>query len=164
MEPKYHHKYLGWNARIDALQAALLRVKLPHLDRWLELRQQAAQRYDELIDEHQVGHFLRRPIVRPACKHTFNQYVVQLAPNERDGLMRHLKANQVSCDIYYPIPLHLQECLGHLGYGKGDFPLSEAACKTVLALPIFPEITPEQQHFVIQTCAEYVQHRGRRVA
>src|SRR5207237_1819823 len=86
MGPKYHHKYLGWNARLDALQAALLRVKLPHLDRWVEGRQQAAQRYDALIDEYHLGGYLERPVVAPERRHVFNQYVVRVANGDRDAM------------------------------------------------------------------------------
>jgi dTDP-4-amino-4,6-dideoxygalactose transaminase len=156
MEPKYHHKYLGWNARLDALQAALLRVKLPHLDRWIDRRQHAAQRYDALIEEYQLERFLQRPVVQPDRRHVFNQYVVRVAQGERDALVKHLQGERIGCDIYYPIPLHLQPCLAHLGYKPGDFPVSEQACRCVLALPMFPEITIEQQARVVDSCARSV--------
>jgi dTDP-4-amino-4,6-dideoxygalactose transaminase len=164
MEPKYHHKYLGWNGRLDAMQAALLRVKLPHLDGRLEARQAAAQRYDGLIEEHHLGHFLRRPTVRPRRRHTFNQYVVRVATGERDALVQWLKAEHIGCEIYYPVPLHLQECLAHLGHRPGDFPASEEACGCVLALPMFPELTIEQQSRVIGACAAFLRQRSRRAA
>ena len=127
MEPKYYHKYLGWNARLDALQAAMLRVKLPHLDRWIGKRQAIAVRYDALIEEHHLSHFLERPSVRPDRRHTFNQYVVRVAHGQRDALVRHLKAEHIGCEIYYPMPLHLQECLRLSGLSRGDFPASEEA-------------------------------------
>ncbi len=164
MEPKYHHKYLGWNARLDALQAAMLRVKLPHLDSRLEARQAAARRYDGLIEEHHLGHFLRRPVARPNRRHTFNQYVVRVTTGERDALVQWLKAERIGCEIYYPVPLHLQECLVHLGYRKGDFPASEEACGCVLALPMFPELTGEQQRRVIGSCAAFLRKRSRMAA
>jgi dTDP-4-amino-4,6-dideoxygalactose transaminase len=164
MEPKYHHKYLGWNARIDAIQAAMLRVKVPHLDAWIADRQAAAQRYDELIAEHGLAQALRRPTTAPQRRHTFNQYVVRVADGQRDALVRHLKAEQIGCEIYYPIPLHLQECLAHLGYEKGDFPTAEAACGEVLALPMFPELTAEQQRRVVQSCAAFLHKRTRMAA
>jgi dTDP-4-amino-4,6-dideoxygalactose transaminase len=164
MEPKYHHKYLGWNARLDAMQAALLRVKLPHLDGRLEARQAAAKRYDGLIEEHHLGHFLRRPTVRPQRRHTFNQYVVRVAKGERDALVQWLKTERIGCEIYYPVPLHLQECLAHLGYRPGDFPASEEACGCVLALPMFPELTVEQQRRVIGSCAAFLRKRNRMAA
>jgi dTDP-4-amino-4,6-dideoxygalactose transaminase len=164
MEPKYFHKYLGWNARLDALQAAVLRVKLPYLERWIMARQAAARRYDALIEEHHLGHFLERPTVRPQRRHTFNQYVVRVAGGERDSLVRHLRAEHIGCEIYYPVPLHRQECLRHLGYGEGDFPASEEASRCVLALPIYPELTADQQRRVIQSCAAYLRKQARRAA
>src|SRR5262245_42481733 len=125
MEPKYFHKYLGWNARLDALQAAVLRVKLPYLDDWIKGRQAAALRYDALIEEQHLTHFLQCPMVRPRRRHVFNQYVVRVAHGQRDALMRHLKAERIGCEIYYPVPLHRQECLAYLDYREGDFPASE---------------------------------------
>ncbi len=164
MERRYHHKYLGWNARLDALQAAILRVKLPHLDRWSEARQAAARRYDALIEEQHLGHFLQRPTVRPNRRHVFNQYVVRVAGGQRDALVNYLKAEKIGCEIYYPIPLHLQECLVYLGYREGDFPASEEACHTVLALPMFPELQLDQQRRVIQSCAAFLGQRARMAA
>src|SRR5215471_1385883 len=145
MEPKYYHKHLGWNARLDALQAAILRVKLPYLDGWIMARQAAARRYDALIEEHHLSRFLERPVVRSYGRHVFHQYVVRVADGQRDGLMGHLRSENIGCEIYYPVPLHLQECLAYLGYHPGDFPAGEAAARCVLALPMFPEITAEQQ-------------------
>jgi dTDP-4-amino-4,6-dideoxygalactose transaminase len=164
MEPRYHHKHLGWNARLDALHAAMLRVKLPHLERWISNRQAIAARYDALIEEHHLSHFLERPIRRPNRRHTFNQYVVRVANGQRDALVRHLKAEQIGCEIYYPLALHQQECLRYLGYGTGDFPASEKAAGQVLALPIYPELTAEQQRRVIQSCAAFLRQQVRRAA
>lgn len=164
MEPKYYHKLMGWNARLDAIQAALLRVKLPHLDRWSEMRQAAAKRYDALIDESHLSQFLDRPVVRPNRRHVFNQYVVRVARGQRDSLMQYLKAERVGCEVYYPIPLHLQECLEYLGHRQGDFPASEEACRNVLALPMFPEIKVDQQRRAIQTCAGFLRRQARLAA
>jgi dTDP-4-amino-4,6-dideoxygalactose transaminase len=164
MEVRYHHKYLGWNARLDTIQAAILRVKLPHLDRWTEARQDVARRYDTLILESHLGHFLQRPVVRPQRRHVFNQYVVRVAGGQRDSLLRHLRAMSIGCEIYYPIPLHLQECLAFLGYREGDFPASEEAAATVLALPMYPELRVEQQRQVIQSIAAFVNQCSRRAA
>jgi dTDP-4-amino-4,6-dideoxygalactose transaminase len=164
MEPKYHHKYLGWNARLDAIQAAILRVKLPYLDRWIEGRQAAAHRYDTLIDEHHLGQFLQRPVVQPQRRHVFNQYVARVQGGERDALVRHLQGERIGCEIYYPIPLHLQQCLAYLGHRDGDFPASEEASRCVLALPMFPEITTDQQARVIQSCAAFLRKRMRLAA
>jgi dTDP-4-amino-4,6-dideoxygalactose transaminase len=164
MEPKYYHKYLGWNARLDAVQAALLRVKLPHLERWTAGRQAAAARYDALIEEQGLAGFLARPMTAPDRRHVFNQYVVRVGDGRRDALVRHLKAERVGCEIYYPVPLHVQECLAYLGYRDGDFPASEAACRDVLALPMFPELTAEQQARVVGCCAAFLRQPGRRAA
>jgi dTDP-4-amino-4,6-dideoxygalactose transaminase len=164
MEPKYFHKYLGWNARLDAVQAAMLRVKLPHLERWIGARQAAAGRYDALIEEHHLAHFLQRPVARPHRRHTFNQYVVRVAGGERDALVQHLKAERVGCEIYYPMALHQQECLRYLGYRAGDFPASEEAARHVLALPVYPELTAEQQRRVVAVCAAYLRKQVRRAA
>lgn len=164
MEPRYYHRELGWNARLDAIHAAVLRVKLPHLEQWLGMRQSAAQRYDALIGEHHLDGVMQRPTVLPLRRHTFNQYVVRVEAELRDGLVRHLKAERIGCEIYYPVPLHVQECLAHLGYREGDFPNAEAACRTVVALPIFPEITEQQQCRVVQTCAAFLRKSQRAAA
>ncbi len=164
MEPKYHHKYMGWNSRLDEIQAAILRVKLPHLESWTEGRRAAAQRYDDLIDEYDLNNFLTKPIVSPQCRHVYNQYVVRVADGQRDALVNHLKANNIGCEIYYPIPLHLQECLAYLGYREGDFPVSEEASRAVLAMPMFPELSEEQQRYVLETCAEFFQGAKRAAA
>lgn len=155
MEPKYFHKYLGWNARLDAIHAAILRVKLPHLEQWTEARQQAAARYDALIESARLQRFMQRPTTAPERRHVFNQYVVRVPAADRDALITHLKQNGIASEIYYPVPLHLQECLRHLGHRAGEFPVSEAACASVIALPMFPEITPAQQQRVIEGCASY---------
>ncbi len=163
-EAKYFHKYLGWNARLDALQAAILRVKLPHVEGWVEARRQAAARYDQLIEAAKLHGFFHRPAVRPYGRHTFNQYVVRVAAGHRDSLQKHLKADGIGCEVYYPLCLHQQECLGGLGYRAGDFPASEEAARSVLALPMFPEITEAQQRRVIDSCAAYVRKQHRLAA
>jgi dTDP-4-amino-4,6-dideoxygalactose transaminase len=164
MEPKYYHQEIGWNARLDALQAAVLRVKLPYLDRWVEARQEAARRYDLLIEEHYLTGLLTRPTVRPQRRHVFNQYVVGVAGGRRDALVRHFRAEKIGCEIYYPVPLHLQECLAYLGYAAGDFPASEEACRSVLALPMYPELTFEQQQRVVEACAAFLRKQARMAA
>jgi dTDP-4-amino-4,6-dideoxygalactose transaminase len=164
MEPKYYHKHLGWNARLDAMQAALLRVKVPYLNRWLEARERAAERYDELFDDSGLIGLLTRPTALDRRRHVFNQYVVRVTDGLRDALVRHLKSEGIGCEIYYPLPLHRQECLASLGYRDGDFPVSEEACRTVLALPMFPEITREQQQRVVASCQTFARQRSRRAA
>src|SRR5207253_1208928 len=133
MEVKYHHQYLGWNARLDAVQAAMLRVKLPFVESWIEARQAAAKRYDDMLDEYHLGQFLRKPLVKPHRRHVFGVYTVRVAQNQRDALVRHFKSEGLGCEIYYPAPLHRQPCLLHLGYQEGDFPASEEASRSVMA-------------------------------
>lgn len=164
MEPKYHHQQLGWNARLDAMHAAILRVKLPHVEGWIEARCEAARRYDHLIEAQGLDSWLVPPAMMDSGRHTFNQYVVRVRGESRDALLAKLKSHRVGCEVYYPRPLHLQECLAYLGYREGDFPVSEEASHEVLALPIYPEIREEQQEFVIACCADFVQKRVRRAA
>jgi dTDP-4-amino-4,6-dideoxygalactose transaminase len=164
MEVKYEHKLLGWNARLDALHAAMLRVKLPYVEGWIKARQAAARRYDALIEEHRLTGFLSCPAVQLSCRHVFNQYVVRVGQGQRDALVRHLKSEHIGTEIYYPVPLHLQECLAYLGYQEGDFPMSEEACRDVLALPMFPEVKEDQQRRVIQSCAAFLRQRVRLAA
>jgi dTDP-4-amino-4,6-dideoxygalactose transaminase len=163
-EEKYYHKYLGWNARLDAIHAAILRAKLPHVDRWISQRQAAASRYDLLIERSGLNGFIQRPVNRPFCKHTYNQYVIRVPSADRPHLVAHLKAEAISCDIYYPLCLHQQECALSLGYATGDFPVAEAAAASVLALPMFPEITEEQQKQVVSSIAGYLHKRKYRAA
>jgi dTDP-4-amino-4,6-dideoxygalactose transaminase len=164
MEPRYYHKYLGWNSRLDAVQAAILRVKMPWLDRWIDARMAIGRRYDQLIDESHLGHFIRKPVVRRDCRHTFNQYVVRVVDGQRDALRAHLHADNIGTEIYYPLPLHLQEVFYSLGYHEGDFPASEQAAREVLALPMYPELTFEQQRRVVQSCGAFVRQRARLAA
>ncbi|MCZ2342509.1 MAG: DegT/DnrJ/EryC1/StrS family aminotransferase [Bacteroidales bacterium] len=160
-EVKYFHKYVGWNARIDAIHAAMLRVKLPHVTSWLQSRREAASRYDWLLEEAGLTGFVHRPIAMPNRRHTYNQYVIRVAALHRDALVQHLRSSGIGCDIYYPLALHQQECLQPLGYAAGDFPASEDAARTVLALPIFPEITEEQQHRVVAALSTYARQQIR---
>jgi dTDP-4-amino-4,6-dideoxygalactose transaminase len=137
---------------------------MPHLGRWTEAREAAAKRYDALIEEHHLTRFLQRPTLRPNRKHVWNQYVVRVADGQRDALVRHLKADGIGCEIYYPVPLHLQECLAHLGHRAGEFPASEEAARCVLALPMFAELTADQQERVVGCVSNFVRHQGRAAA
>jgi dTDP-4-amino-4,6-dideoxygalactose transaminase len=163
-EVKYFHKHLGYNMRLDALQAAVLRVKLPHVPRWLAAREAAAKRYDAMIESTQLHGFLRRPAARPDRRHVYNQYVVRVPAAHRDALVQHLKDSKVGVEIYYPLSLHLQECFAYLGYRAGDFPAAEAATREVLALPMFPEITEAQQARVLDVVAGHLRGRLRTAA
>jgi len=147
--PKYHHHLVGLNSRLDALQAAVLRVKLRYLDGWSHARKENAARYSRLFQEmgyEDLG--ISLPSVQYENRHVFNQYVIRVPQRERLRLF--LQAHGIGTDVYYPRPLHLQECYHHLGYKEGQFPVSEEACRTALALPIFPEITPEEQRYVVE--------------
>ena len=164
MDPRYYHKMVGWNARIDALQAAMLRLKLPHLNSWIEQRRQAASRYMSLIQRQGLNGLLDTPSELPNRMHTYNQFVVSVAHGKRDQLLQSLRAQSIGCEIYYPLPLHLQECLTNMGHKAGDFPVSEAAAKSTLALPIFPGITMEQQEIVVGACAAFLRAPVRMAA
>ena len=149
-KPKYYHKIIGGNFRLDAIQAAVVSAKLPHLDEWTAARQRNAERYDRLFNEAHV------PITLPARqvdRHIFNQYVIR-APG-RDELQAHLKKNGIGTEVYYPVPLHLQECFAYLGYKPGAFPESEWAAKETLALPIYPELSEAQALFVVECICEF---------
>ncbi|MDY3553093.1 DegT/DnrJ/EryC1/StrS family aminotransferase [Gemmata sp. JC717] len=163
-EVKYYHKYVGYNMRLDAVHAAVLRVKLPHVAGWLVAREEAAKRYDALIEGANLHGFMRRPVAMPDRRHTFNQYVVRVPAHHRDPLVKHLKDNSVGVEVYYPLSLHQQECFKYLGYRTGDFPTSEQSTGEVVALPIFPEITEAQQERVVEVCSAYLRQAVRRAA
>ncbi len=155
MEPKYHHQEVGFNSRLDALQAAVLRVKLRHLAAWTEGRRAAANRYRSLFSGWGPGEFVRMPAERPGYYHVYNQFVVRVPEGVRDPLRDHLAARKVGTEVYYPIPLHLQACFAPLGYGPGDFPEAEAAARQTLALPMYPELTDAAQRHVVDSIAGF---------
>jgi dTDP-4-amino-4,6-dideoxygalactose transaminase len=154
-ETKYHHKLVGINSRLDALQAAVLRVKLPHLDEWTTGRQRKAQQYELMFGDAGLGDQVELPFVRTTARHIFHQFVVRVRGGKRDALREHLRECGVGADVYYPVPLHLQECFAYLGYKEGDFPIAELAAKETLALPVYPELTDEQQDYVVNTMAKF---------
>ena len=157
-EPKYHHQLVGGNFRMDEMQAAVLRVKAPHLAAWTEARRLNARRYASLFEEAGLADSIVLPVEPAGCYHIFNQFVIRV--DDRDGLKRHLDERRIGNEIYYPIPLHLQECFADLGYRAGDCPQAERAARTSLALPIYSELTLEQQQTVVAAVAEFV---GRNV-
>lgn len=149
-KPKYYHKIVGGNFRLDAIQAAIVSAKLPHLDDWTAARQRNARQYDELLREAAL------PVGLPTVvtdRHIFNQYVIRVS--DRDELQADLKKRGVGTEVYYPVPMHLQECFSYLGLGEGSFPESERAAKGTLALPIHPELTEEQARFVVESIGEF---------
>ena len=148
---EYLHKEVGVNSRLDALQAAVLRVKLPHLDDWSKARAEKAKRYDELFLSAALTYEVGTPFIRPEGRHIFHQYVVRVAAKNRDALMKHLAERSVGTKVYYPVPLHLQECFAYLDLRAGDFPESEGAAQETFALPLYPELTDEQQEYVVDS-------------
>lgn len=144
----YHHEEVGYNSRLDALQAAVLAVKLPHLHAWSEARRRNAAFYDEVLAGIDG---LVTPVVAPGNETIVNQYTVRVRDGRRDALIEHLKGRGVGSGVYYPVPLHQQECFGHLGCREGQFPESERAAREVLSLPVFPELTREQLAYVAES-------------
>lgn len=154
-KPKYYHKVVGGNFRLDALQAAVLRVKLPHLDLWTAGRQRNAAIYRRLFAEVGLDRIIGLPTELPNVRHIYNQFIIRCP--QRDGLMKHLKQQAIGHEIYYPVPMHLQECFAELGYQPGAFPHSEAAANETLAIPIYPELTEAMQESVVAAIAQFYQ-------
>jgi dTDP-4-amino-4,6-dideoxygalactose transaminase len=152
-ESRYTHVAIGGNFRMDALQAAVLRVKAPHLTAWTEARRLNAARYARLFVDAGLGD-VRLPFEPEGRRHVFNQYVIR-APR-RDALKRHLDGRGIGNEVYYPVPFHLQPCFSGLGYGAGDFPHAEQAARECLALPVYGELEFEQQQAVVEAVAEFV--------
>jgi dTDP-4-amino-4,6-dideoxygalactose transaminase len=152
-KPKYFHALIGGNFRIDELQAAVLRVKLKYLDGWTEGRQRNAAYYDRAFAEAKLGDQLHTPVALPGYRHIFNQYVVRV--RNRDGLRDRLTQRGIGCEIYYPVPLHLQTCFAYLNHRAVDFPHSEQAAAETLALPVYPELRPDQLSHVVATIADF---------
>jgi len=158
---RYLHEEFGWNCRLDAIQAAVLRVKLKYLETWNQARRDRAATYDRLFAETGLASPdgpensapIRLPQTRPEAHHIFHQYVVRAY--RRDELREFLAARKIGTEIYYPIPLHLQPCFVYLGYREGDFPEAERAAREVLALPMFPELTEEEQRRVVTSIADF---------
>ncbi len=171
-EPKYYHKIIGGNFRIDALQAAVLSVKLPHLDSWSEKRRRNAESYTKLFVERGLAteegkiHFedknkvlLPKAIYKDKAAsvknyHIYNQYIIRV--EKRDELRKYLAEKEIGTEIYYPVPFHLQECFAYLGNKPGDFPVAEQTANTSMALPIYPELTQEQLTYVVDTIKEFI--------
>jgi dTDP-4-amino-4,6-dideoxygalactose transaminase len=157
-KPKYYHKLVGGNFRLDAIQAAVISAKLPHLDHWTAARQRNAKRYDQLF----AAAGLTTAAAGSPCvtlptivtdRHIFNQYVIRLP--RRDELQATLKRRGIGTEVYYPVPMHLQECFAYLGYGVGAFPESERAARETLALPVYPELTEAQVRYVVECVGDY---------
>jgi dTDP-4-amino-4,6-dideoxygalactose transaminase len=169
--PKYYNKVVGGNFRLDAIQAAILRVKLKYLDQWTEARQRNAATYRRLFDEAELSLKPATVAVQPLSefsgvvlpeensdgRHIYNQFVIR--SGHRDELMKYLKERKIGTEIYYPVPMHVQECFADLDYHAGDFPLSESAAAETLALPIYPELTEEMMATVVDAIADFYNSR-----
>lgn len=140
----YNHVEVGFNSRLDSLQAAVLRVKLRHLDSWSDARGENARAYNEMFRSRNLLSSIDTPVVAADQRHVYNQYTLRVRGGRRDEVMKHLRANGVGCAVYYPIPLHMQKCFDYLGCQPNDFPESNRAAQEVLSLPIFSELTDEQ--------------------
>jgi len=159
---RYIHEELGWNSRLDAIQAAILRVKLKYVEGWNNARRERAARYDLLFaaadltstgGQPENAAPIRLPLTSGHAHHVFHQYVVRAF--RRDELREFLTARKIGTEVYYPLPLHLQPCFVYLGYREGDFPEAERAAREVLALPMFPELTEDEQHWVVKSIADF---------
>jgi len=154
-ETKYYHSFVGGNFRFDALQAAVVNVKLPHLDGWTAGRQANAERYRRLFAEKGLVErgSVRLPVEVPERRHIYNQFVIRV--ERRDELRAYLGEQNIGTEVYYPLCLHMQECFADLGYHKGDFPMAEAAAEETLALPIYPELSDAQAAHVVDCIGRF---------
>ena len=157
MEPRYYHHLVGANFRMDALQAAILRVKAPHLERWTEGRRANASRYRTLFREAGLLDRVTMPVEPAGRRHIYNQFAIRSA--DRDGLKAHLTERGIGTEIYYPVPFHMQPCFADLGHRRGDFPKAERAAAESLAIPIYSELTAAQQEAVVEAIGEFVLRR-----
>jgi dTDP-4-amino-4,6-dideoxygalactose transaminase len=150
-QPKYYHAMIGGNFRLDSIQAAVLLVKLKHLDGWHAGRQRNAVFYDQ----HWTNPLLKKPVIAYQREfHIYNQYILSV-PAKRDELVKYLHKNDIGCEVYYPVPFHQQECFQYLGYKTGDFPISEYAAEHIIALPIYPELTDEMKAYVVKKIEDF---------
>ncbi|MGB5157668.1 DegT/DnrJ/EryC1/StrS family aminotransferase [Desulfobacterium sp. N47] len=151
--PKYYHKYIGGNFRLDALQAAIVSVKLKYLDEWTAARQNNAKKYRTLFSNAALSEYIILPAEKEN-RHIYNQFIIKVS-GKRDELRTHLNNAGIGSEVYYPVPLHLQQCFSYLGYKKGNMPVSEDASANTLALPIYPELTEDMQVYVVEKIKEF---------
>jgi dTDP-4-amino-4,6-dideoxygalactose transaminase len=161
-QPKYYHKIVGGNFRFDTIHAAVLRVKLKYLDGWTAGRQRGAAYYTDLFARHGLEGNVAVTPRAVQSRHIFNQYVVRVA--DRDAVRESLRRQQITTEIYYPVPMHVQECFAYLGYRQGAFPESERAAASTVALPMYPELTNTQRERVVRAVAGFYQASVRRAA
>jgi dTDP-4-amino-4,6-dideoxygalactose transaminase len=160
-QPRYYHHHVGINSRLDTLQAAVLGVKLPHLDQWAASREEHAARYDAEFHRRGLGTQIVAPKVTDGGRHVWNQYTVRVTAGRRDALQKYLAERQIGSAIYYPVPLHLQKCFAPLGYREGSLPATERAAREVLSLPVYPEMTATEQETVIDAIFHFCQAKSR---
>jgi dTDP-4-amino-4,6-dideoxygalactose transaminase len=153
-EPKYYHSLIGGNFRLDELQAAVLLIKLKHLDDWTVARQHNADHYDALFRDAELGDAVTVPFRNPGYRHIFNQYMIRV--QRRDELRAYLGQHGIGTEIYYPLPLHAQRCFAYLEHASHDFPEAQRAAAEVLALPIYPELMASQREYVVRQIADFV--------
>jgi dTDP-4-amino-4,6-dideoxygalactose transaminase len=161
-EPKYYHSRIGGNFRLDALQAAVLRVKAPHLAGWTEARRRNADRYRQLFTADGLEAAIELPVEPSGTYHIYNQFVIRV--RERDALREHLTRAGVGTEVYYPVPFHRQECFAGVPSGRGDFPVADRAAATSLALPIYGELTEADLAHVVAAIREFVRAPARASA
>jgi dTDP-4-amino-4,6-dideoxygalactose transaminase len=165
MQPRYYHKLVGINSRLDTIQAAILGVKMAHLDSYAQARGAHAQRYKEMFEASRTSDIVQLPMKHPKGKHVWNQYGIRVPFGRRDALKAHLQQRGIGCEIYYPVPLHMQECFADLGYSAGCLPHTEAAAREILHLPVYPELTEGEQEAVVEGVeAFYMSGAFRRAA
>ncbi|MCD6224367.1 MAG: DegT/DnrJ/EryC1/StrS family aminotransferase [Deltaproteobacteria bacterium] len=152
-DPKYYHKMIGGNFRLDAIQAKVISIKLKYLDKWTAARQRNANIYRELFAEADLGSMIKLPLEKEK-RHIYNQFVISIE-KKRDELRQYLQEAGIGTEIYYPVPMHLQECFAYLNYKKGDFPESEYAADHTLALPVYPELSDDQLEYVVTTIKKF---------
>lgn len=163
-QPRYYHHFVGINSRLDTLQAAVLTVKLPRLDEWAAARAKHAARYAEEFEKRGLDDMIIAPQVATHCRHVWNQYTVRVLNGRRDALHKYLSERKIGSAIYYPVPLHLQKCFAALGYEAGSLPVTEQACREVLSLPVYPELSAAEQGAVIDAITTFCRNKGRAAA
>ena len=161
MKPRYFHQVIGVNSRLDAIQAAILNVKMKHLNSYATRRQENAANYHRLLKQHGISDLVSAPSSTEGNEHVWNQFTIRIGGGQRDAVRSQLAEKNVGSEIYYPIPLHRQACFKYLGYGEGSLPVTEQAAAEVLALPIFPELTLAEQEYAVESLAEIVADSGR---
>jgi dTDP-4-amino-4,6-dideoxygalactose transaminase len=165
MQPRYYHKLLGINSRLDTIQAAILNVKIEHLDEIATARRDHASRYNQMFEASRLHETVQLPYQDPRATHVWNQYGIRVPYGRRDALRNHLTQQGIGCEVYYPVPLHMQECFTDLGYSLGCLPHTEAAAREVLHLPVYPELTESEQDTVVEAIESfYVSGAFRKAA